>query len=105
MVKRLSWEQLVGIEPELATLESDIRVHAEQHKLDENYCANAHWYGYRYRGVDGAGFKDRLVSLVGSESRRGWLIATPEAYDLAYEHLCDLLPPCRNCICISTEEI
>lgn len=73
--------------PELAQLEREARAV----RSFPGFCANAVWYGYR-----GGGFKDAVLRLVGwgAEGQPAWL-KTRQAYDLAYDHLYQLLPDCR----------
>jgi hypothetical protein len=85
----LTWEDLTALEPRLELLERDIRYHASQAR-SVGYCASRHWHGYA-----GPGFKDRLSVLVGWEVD-GPMLGSSEAYDVAYDHLYELLPNCRH---------
>src|SRR5215208_2067079 len=89
----VTWENLVEVEPRLRALERDVQTVAD--KGGPSFCANAIWYGYLDPEF---GFKERMTRYM------GWIAEVPElrsieAYDLAYEHLYDLLPDCRNCTC------
>jgi len=85
----VTWTDLVDEEPRLGLLEREILYHAAQHKTGR-YCASRFWHGYA-----GTGFKDRLLELVGWETDRPTLRSS-EAYDVAYDHLYELLPDCRH---------
>lgn len=85
----LTWKELAKIEPRLGTLKHAV---LGIDSTDEpNFCANRIWY---------AQLKPRLKKLV------GWYSTSPDsrlrtetAYALAYRHLYDLLPGCRDCSC------
>lgn len=89
----LSWKRIVEIEPRLVAAEELIEALAD--KGGKSFCANRHWYGYFDPEFS---FKERVNRYT------GWFAERPElrseaAYDIAYEHLYDLLPDCRNCSC------
>ena len=86
----MTFAQLVRLEPRLKTLEADIR-RVRDDRRKRAFCANHVWYGPD-------GFKGRLLQLVGWHAANERL-RSPEVYDLAYEHLYNLLPDCRNCLC------
>ena len=90
----LTWEHLTEIEPRLLALEAEARAYRAQRGA---FCANAVWYGYEPGSV---GLKRRLSDLVGWERRdqtkRGSRLTSPDAYDVAYHHLYNLLPGCRH---------
>jgi hypothetical protein len=89
--RRPTFEELVQLEPRLGMLERDIRSIKRPYR--GRFCANEIWY---------QGFKPKLVRMV------GWLapkdappaLRTIEAYDVAYDHLYELLPNCRRCACL-----
>jgi hypothetical protein len=57
------------------------------------FCAHEHFYGF-------GGFKQRLSELVGNQRRDHPVLATRAAYDVVYERIYKVLPPCRgNCLC------
>jgi hypothetical protein len=88
----LTWTVLTEIEPRLLDLER--RIKAVKRPRSGYFCANDWWYG---RG----GFKRDMLRLVGWDARSNDArITTPEAYDLAYHHLYNLLPDCRGCACL-----
>jgi hypothetical protein len=84
-----AFKKLVKLEPRLAQLEQDIIEHTAQHRDTKCYCANQCWY------VE-PGFKERMSCLVGFSAPNSAL-RTMHAYDLAYDHLYNLLPDCRGC--------
>ena len=58
----------------------------------ESFCANRVWY-IRY--------EPRLKQLVGRHALRSDpLLRSEEAYQLAQHKLYQLLPNCRDCICV-----
>ena len=94
--EKITWSLLCDLEPRLIHLLAKVR-EIEDDKRKPSFCANSIWYGeYGQEGI-----KPRLVQLVGwqamgSDPR----LKTTQAYDLAYEKLYNLLPPCRNCNCL-----
>jgi hypothetical protein len=83
-----SFADLCQREPRLHSLERDIQ--AVKDTGGPSFCANDWWYGR---------LKPRLVRLVGFGAEQPEL-RTPEAYDVAYDVLYELLPDCRNCRCV-----
>jgi hypothetical protein len=65
IVKDLTFDDLVALEPALANLLTEAR--AFQANSDEILCANGAWYGYG--GFPG--LKPRLLTLVGSGHQEG----------------------------------
>jgi hypothetical protein len=91
-----TFEALAALEPGLAGLLAEARASAAD-AGDPHFCANAVWYGYEGH----PGIKQRLLRLVGWErSDRHPVLSTPCAYDVAYEHIYEMLPPCRDCACL-----
>jgi hypothetical protein len=89
----LTWRRIANIEPRLAEAERLIKMIRDPG--GESFCANDIWYGYRDIRFS---FKERVNTYA------GWFAEKPElrsdaAYDIAYQHLYDLLPDCRNCLC------
>jgi len=82
-----TFDELCEIEPALRDLEYQIR---EVDGSGPHFSANAVWSQL---------CKPVLVGLVGWDARRPEL-RTQAAYDTAYDHLNDLLPPCRDCWCL-----
>ena len=114
----MSFDDLVQLEPRLAELEARIKAHAKANHRKDRYCANAHWLhipdfrrGRKRSIVEPSdsklsvwenpdwGFKRQLSALVGFDAQKKALRSS-EAYDIAYEHLYELLPSCRHCSCI-----
>lgn len=89
----MNFTDLATLEPRLLTLEADIR-RVRGDKRKRSFCANHVWY-------NSGGFKARLLSLIGwNKSVTDERLRTSEAYDVAYEHLYNLLPDCRGCLCL-----
>jgi hypothetical protein len=95
--RRLSWAELVEREPALGQLEREMRAFRRT-PLGDDFCANARWYGYaRFKGM---GYRARVVALIGWGSRHSDpALHTSAAYEVAYRHLYELLPDCRDCAC------
>jgi hypothetical protein len=91
----LDFDQLARLEPRLRDLEA--RAKSYHRDKNPNFCGNAVWYGYSgFR----PGLKEVLCGLVGYEADRPGVLETEEAYDVAYDHLFELLPDCRGrCAC------
>jgi hypothetical protein len=90
----ITWTQIVKLEPRLAALYRQAKA-VKDDKSKRSFCANTVWYGSYGR----AGFKDRMVRLVGFETANPRL-QTMRAYDIAYGKLYSALPDCRNCMCM-----
>ncbi len=89
--RKPTWGELVRLEPRLRVLQRDVKA---VDGSDPHFCANRVWYA---RG----GFKERLCCLVGWEAERDDpVLRSSEAYDVAYDRLYNLLPPCRDCWCL-----
>ena len=91
MPERITWNQIVSIEPALGCLERDALAEAKQHT--SAYDPTAHFCGYPgYSGV-----KRRLVGLVGHYRFPPHpVLGTSGAYDVAYGHLLMALPPAQG---------
>ncbi|MBU1222301.1 MAG: hypothetical protein KKA22_03980 [Gammaproteobacteria bacterium] len=113
----ITWERLCELNPALVKLEADIKVVADADTGEGYFCANRHWYRT---------FKPRLWHEVGTFAgcveeekpvsdkwpepldltqpfifpERTWDVPpellTHEAWNVAYEHLYELLPDCRH---------
>ncbi len=92
---RREFKALAALEPRLDRLLKDAK--AVKDTGGPSFCANAHWYGR-----DGcSGLRAQLIALVGWERRQGPPeLQTPRAYDTALWMIYEVLPPCRNCICM-----
>jgi hypothetical protein len=90
-VGRLSWSQLTRLEPRLCLLHAEVS-RVRDTRESRWFCANREWFSR---------FKAQMCRLVGWSRIGGGpdVLYTPEAYDLAYQTLYDLLPNCRNCGC------
>ncbi len=80
------FEKMCIIEPQLQQLYDEMR---QVDGTDKHFCANDVWYRQ---------FKPRLFFLVGyhAENRK---LSGERHYDIAYQTLYNLLPPCRECCC------
>ncbi len=94
MTEQLTWEQLTLAEPRLRTLLALAKSVKDDQKKPR-FCANVVWYRP-------AGLKDQLCNLVGwgAPASAPDFMRSAEAYDLAYEKVYAVLPPCRNCSCL-----
>lgn len=112
----LSWELLARAEPELRRLERLALWIAS--RADTDFCANEVWYGFlkptllplvgwsRGRVPECADDEPRPVFVcmadiqparrVPASSRSERLLRSVAAYDLAYDHIYELLPDCRH---------
>jgi hypothetical protein len=90
-----SFETMREMEPGLGDLENDIAWIAHSDDKSKPFCANATWYGWSGR----ESLKKRLGKLVGWYSPNPKL-RSPGAYNMAYRHLYDMLPDCRDCACL-----
>jgi hypothetical protein len=97
-MKRITWKELVKIEPELLELAKEAQAYKEESKGKDYVCANDRWYGYgKWRDKS---IRLRLIQLVGWTRKDDARLYTSEAYDVAYQHVYNLLPDCKNCWCI-----
>jgi hypothetical protein len=85
----MTLDEMIQLEPGLQELREDVAV-VEDDKTSSSFCANRLWIRR---------FKPRLIELVGSLAGVEEL-RTSEAYDVAYRELYQILPPCRNCLCL-----
>lgn len=90
----LSWSRIKRIEPRLAGVESIIEC-IHDPGWEEGFCANDIWYGYTDARFS---FKEQVNTYTGWFAEHP-LLRSETAYDIAYEHLYDLLPDCRDCLC------
>ena len=95
-----TFEDLAARDPRLAKLRETAEAAGGRHRrLDGGFCANAVWYGYSRNGSPYGlgGIRTELVKLVGDHSRNADpLLHSSDAYDLAYQTLWELLPPCEH---------
>jgi len=92
------FNRLSALEPRLAGLETHIKAIRDD-GTTRSFCANHRWYGCAGCNVCEGGLKQEVTRLVGWEAQRPDL-RTEAAYNVAYDHLYQLLPLCRNCICL-----
>src|SRR5207245_967771 len=89
------FESVCSLEPRLLDLEAKV-IEIKDEGQTPWFCANHRWYGCA--GGDlcicKGGIKRELLRLVGAGAENPRL-QTERAYDLAYDHLYALLPPCR----------
>ena len=83
----MTWKEIIKIEPALAALLKEAK---KVDGRDKQFCANAVWY---------KNFKPRLVHLVGFDARNQELNSS-EVYDIAYQKIYQVLPPCKECLCL-----
>lgn len=93
---KLTWVDLVAMAPQLSDLERSIRGIVDDGSK-KRFCQNALWYRR---------FKPVLENLVGSNAYGSPPAArTSAAYDIAYDYCYDLLPECRNCFCLTMDDL
>src|SRR5262245_13782074 len=96
---KLTFNDLVALEPRLAHLLTEAR----SHKPSRKFCANEAWYGC-------SGLKDQLVRLVGwaretapdgaTDVAKEETLKSSQAYDVAYDTVYQALPDCGpECVC------
>jgi hypothetical protein len=92
---KITWEELVQIEPRLQQLYQKVR--RIKDRGGRYFCANECWYG----DDDHDGLKEEMQYLVGylTPASCDPRIRTMKAYSLAYSKLYNALPDCRNCNC------
>lgn len=92
-----SFESVCALEPRLLELEAKIKAIKDDGQTP-SFCANHRWIGCAGCDVCNGGIKQELLQLVGWGAKNRKL-RTSDAYDVAYDYLYSLLPPCRNCFC------
>jgi len=99
---KTEWNKLIKVEPRLLDLAKQALDYKRNSRKEKIVCANNRWYGYgewEHRGI-----KQQLILLVGWEAEKPEL-RTTAAYDIAYSYLSHLLPDCKNCNCLTWEDI
>jgi len=88
-----TYAELLELEPRLGELEAALRSERDD-GASSFYCSNFAWLPYN------AELK-RLVGVarVGSGEAQEPVLYDSGSYEVAYEHLSKLLPPCRDCGC------
>ena len=95
--KQLSWEDLVRLEPRLDEVRREIELVKDDNPSTTFFCANGTWKRQ---------FQPRMYKLVGWGRKEGDpQLRTSEAYRVAHWKLYNLLPDCRNCLCLRIEDI
>jgi septation ring formation regulator EzrA len=98
-MERLSFEDLVKIEPRLDDLLTQIKNEKPPTKWQE--CEIYRWYGI---GGDRSGYKQKMVKLVGwFAEKHDTIIKSQQAYDVAYRTLNNTLPSCDVCKVVSCD--
>lgn len=88
-MKNLTWEEISEEEPRLLRLYHLAKMVGD--RGGKYFCANLIWYEL---------FKPQLLTLVGYHAEGNHpTLHSSEAYDLAYHHIYDELPNCRDCLC------
>ena len=85
-------------EPRLIDLLERAQAIKDAH-VSPSFCANHFWYGCNGCDICNGGLKAKLLRLVGHEADNPQL-RTSRAYDIAYDAIYSVLPPCRNCSCL-----
>ena len=83
----MTWNEIIKIESSLAALLKEAK---KVDGRDKHFCANKVWYSR---------FKPRLVYLVGF-SARNLELRSSQVYDIAYRKIYNVLPPCKECLCL-----
>jgi hypothetical protein len=93
-----TFESICALEPHLLELEAKVKAIKDDGQ-SLWFCAIHRWMGCAGCDRCNGGIKRELVRLVGwgAENPR---LRTEGAYDVAYDHLYALLPPCRDCDCL-----
>jgi hypothetical protein len=94
----MEWEELVRMEPRLATLLKEVKT--ADSRATRSFCGVTAWHGSGGR----PGFKMRAFRLAGFGCFNPEL-RTREAYETAMEKLYSSFPPCRGCACVAEEEV
>lgn len=128
-MSKLTWEKLVELNPELGRIEADIKALAAADTGEGFFCANRHWYNYKHDGgfrrrlilnvgwhcYDDPDYKSppprdglsySVSELMDHPAPRKLKpvpleLGSQYAYQIAYDHLYNLLPDCRHpgCTC------
>ncbi len=96
--REVTWRELAIRAPRLAQLKRRIELVRDDGRVP-SFCANDHWYGDRPAAP---GFRGQLAGLVGPDARPDDpILGTHAAYEVAAALLRALLPPCRECGCLT----
>src|SRR5437764_1430140 len=91
--RKVTFRKLAALEPGLDSLLAEARSYHRTAGQTPNFCANAVWYGYPGHEP---GLKRRLMQFVGHVRGGDGVLATSEAYDVAYHTIYQALPDCRH---------
>lgn len=87
--KLITWERIIQIQPRLEKMYERAK---KVDGSDEHFCANHVWYGE---------YKQEICDLVGWQAKsNNPIIKTSKAYDIAYDKIYAVLPPCKDCNCM-----
>jgi hypothetical protein len=88
-VGAVTWEGLVNECPALSVVQDGILARQSAMSKSANHCANSFWY---------SSVKPILTHMIGggSMARCDSVLCTSEAYDVAYDHLWNLVPDCNH---------
>jgi hypothetical protein len=95
-VEHLTWEDIVAIEPLVGVLYGEALA-LKDDGTKPVFCGNRIFHGV-------GGFKDRLQELVGWTAKISDL-KTEHAYDIVYDKINAVIPPCRDCSCFDPSEL
>ena len=92
MAAKTTWNDLVRECPYLSALEEGARCTADTKGKRAGWCANEYWYGR---------LKPLMMLLVGWTAMQELtdhhpVLGTRAAYEVAYDHLESIVPPCRH---------
>ena len=94
----VTWAEMAMLEPALAELEADVVARVAALAAEPDFCRVDEFYG---------NVKPRLFYLVGWQRKASaerpvvdTVLWSSDAYDAAYDHLLELLPPCRGARCL-----
>ena len=90
-----TWEELVELEPELAALER--RAAEIRDTGGAFFCANDAWFSIKGRLAELLGVWRRPRKGESAQAARA--LADGGSFELVFERLYPLLPPCRDCGC------
>lgn len=106
MTEKVTWEQVVALEPQLQVLFDEAGAAAAG---KESFCGDETWYGPP--GSNG-GLKQRMCEMVGwsrkpsLNQQQEVLLQSHSAYDAAYQAIYRQIPDCFNagCDCMGSDQ-
>jgi len=90
-MERTSYEELRGLEPRLEALEAEVRAVRDDGGRGW-FCSNFLWLPLNAKLRD-------LIGVARKDVDPDPILRDSHAYELVYEHLSRLMPPCRSCGC------